>query len=126
MSDDPRRLTTEAERERLYAARRRGGSCALCGRELREGEPVYWEQFLVGMRGRFTNQAQAPVGVECASPRLLEEMAGQPAEPCARCGRPVYQPTARTTQRWSACSGRCRTSISQREGKRRAKIPEDA
>jgi hypothetical protein len=51
MSDDPRRLTTEEQRERLYAARYRGSMCAACGRTLDPGEPVYWEQFTVGRVG---------------------------------------------------------------------------
>ena len=107
MSDDPRRLTTEDERERLYAARHRGGLCALCGRTLGEGEPVFWEQFTIGRLGGLTHHPQAPVGTECASRWLLEEKADEQPDPCAGCGRPVHYAAASTKRRWAVCSHRC-------------------
>jgi hypothetical protein len=108
MSDDPRRLTTEEQRERLYAARYRGGMCAVCGRTLDDGEPVFWERFPVGRVGGITSHPLAPVGSECASPRLREQKEGEEPEPCVSCGRPVYyaRPSVHRTE--AVCSGRCR------------------
>ena len=77
MSADVRRLTTDEERERLYAARHRGGMCAVCGRALNDGEPVFWEQFAVGRVGGITHRPQAPVASECASSWLRQEKEGE-------------------------------------------------
>ena len=113
MSDDVRRLTTEEERERLYIARNRGGFCALCGRTLDEGEPVYWEHFVVGKGDGYRSYPQAPVGAECASPWLLEEKDQEEPEPCADCGRPTYYATGSTKRRRAACSQRCQMRASR-------------
>ena len=48
MSGYLRQLTTDEQRAWLYEARRRGGLCALCGRALAEGEPVYVDRVVVG------------------------------------------------------------------------------
>jgi hypothetical protein len=108
MSDDPRRLTTEEQRERLFAARYRGGMCAVCGRALDPGEPVYWERFTVGRIGGITHRPQAPVASEWASPWLRQQKEGEEPEHCVGCGRPVHyaRPSVHRTE--AVCSGRCR------------------
>jgi hypothetical protein len=47
MSDDPRRLVTHEQWERLHVARKRGGLCAACGKTLADGETVYVEQLVI-------------------------------------------------------------------------------
>ena len=113
MSAAPRRLVTEEQRERLYAARYRGGLCALCGRALDEGEPIYWEHFVVGRVGGITQHPQVPVGAECASRWLLEENADERPDPCAGCGRPVYYAVASANRRRAVCSQRCQLRVSR-------------
>jgi hypothetical protein len=102
VSDDLRRLTTEEQREQLFTARRRGGMCAACGRVLSADEPAYIERFVVG-----GTWAAAPVGVECASPELLQQVAGQEPERCAGCGRGVYYRMASSRRRQALCSRAC-------------------
>jgi hypothetical protein len=113
MSDDPRRLTTEDERERLYAARYSGGLCSVCGRILDGDEPVYWERVNVGTAGGYTNHPHAPVGGECVLPGFLEEMEGRTPEPCAGCGRPVYYRGPRRGRHLALCSKRCGMRVSK-------------
>jgi hypothetical protein len=112
MSNDPRRLTTQDEREQLYAARYRGGICSACGRTLDEGEPVYWEQVNVGTVGGYTNRPQAPVGSECISPAFLEETEDRESERCAGCARPVYYREPRRGRHLAICSKRCGMRVS--------------
>jgi hypothetical protein len=113
MSDEPRRLTTEEERARLYATRSSGGSCALCGRKLGDDEPIYWETFIFGTVGVFgtvggiISRPRAPVAAECASPRLVEEKRGELPELCAGCDRPVYYGRASRARRLAVCSKSC-------------------
>ena len=107
MSGDPRRLTMEEERERLYTTRYRGGLCALCGRTLGEGEPVFWESFAVGRVGGITHHPRAPVASERASARLRREQEHEDPERCGGCGRPVYYATASTKRHRAVCSQRC-------------------
>jgi hypothetical protein len=102
MSDDLRRLTTEEQREQIHGARRRGGVCAACGRALSADEPVYIERFAV--RGSWMT---APVGVECASPELLQQVAGQEPEHCAGCGRGVYYRSTRSIRHQALCCRAC-------------------
>ena len=104
MSDEVRRLMTEEQRERLYLARRRGGMCAACGRALGADETVYIEQF-EGPGSWVT----APVGIECASPELLEQTKGQQPERCAGCGRGVYYRMASSRRQQTLCSRYCVT-----------------
>ena len=75
MSDDPRRLVTQEQWDRLHIARNNGGGCAACGRPLVDGEAVYVEQLVIDIPrppgqyvGARRGVAQAPVGAECASP----------------------------------------------------------
>jgi hypothetical protein len=114
VSDDPRRLTTFEQRDRLQTARKRGGLCAVCGRSLGDGKPVYWEQLVVdiersveGRTSRYWTTLKAPVGRECASPEILEETKGQEPERCAGCGRPVYYRPNRPNRRRALCSKYC-------------------
>ena len=116
MSDDPRRLVTEEQRERLYAARYRGGLCAACGRVLVEGEPVYIDQVLVDRKPlaapgagwtRATGLREAPLGEECASPAFLARTRERPPERCEWCERPMYYATQRAGRRRALCSKRC-------------------
>jgi hypothetical protein len=102
MSDEVHRLTTEEQRERLHLARRQGGPCAACGRVLGDDEAVYIERF-ADRRSWVT----APVGVECASPELLEQTKGQQPERCAGCGRGVYYRSARSIRHQALCSRVC-------------------
>ena len=120
MSDDPRRLTTDEERERAHAARRYGGLCAWCGRMLTEREPVYVEQFMGGTRQLVGLNTQpfpvymlVPVGTECASPDFLAETGGQEPTPCAGCGRGVYYRTVRPNRQRALCSRRCVSRANQ-------------
>jgi len=46
VSDVVRRLDTEEDVARFFRARRYGGACASCGRELADDEPVFIERFL--------------------------------------------------------------------------------
>ena len=87
---DPRRLATDEERERLYAAKNRGGCCAACGRTLVADEPVYFERFVFWQVGPTRLTTQAPVGRECASPEALARTTGQEPERCAGCGRGLF------------------------------------
>src|SRR4051794_18664163 len=80
----------------MHTARLRGGQCGWCGRALNDGEPVYFEQILVGTRRirqdgpvKHRSMAYAPVGIECASPELLAQTTGQTPDRCATCGRGV-------------------------------------
>jgi hypothetical protein len=120
MSGDPRRLTTEEERERLHAARNNGGRCAACGKVLGPDEPVYWEHFVVGKVGGIIQHPKAPVGAECAPPWFLEEMEQEQPEPCAGCGRPVYYAVTRAGRTRAACSRRCQLRASVAGRKRRS------
>jgi hypothetical protein len=95
----------------LNAAKIRGGLCAAYGRQLLDGEAVFFERFGAGtallrqhgmMRPRPYNFA--PVGAECASPELLAHTEARKPEPCATCGRGVVYPQARPGRRWVSCS----------------------
>jgi hypothetical protein len=125
VSDDVLQVTTEEQRERLHAARNRGGMCAACGRVLTDDETVYIERFVVDTRklhaGRLQaggTNAQGPVGIECASPELLQENEGETPEWCAGCGRGVFYRTANAKRRRALCSRRCagRANIVKRSG----------
>jgi hypothetical protein len=126
VSNEQLRLTTEEERERLHAARRQGGLCAACGRELGAGETVYRERIAividrsvgVGM-SHYSTVAQAPVGVECASPELLRHVEGTEPERCAGCGRGVYYRSRSSTRRQAICSKLCNSRAVADRRKRR-------
>jgi hypothetical protein len=113
VNHDPRRLTTEEERERLYAARYGGGLCAVCGEAVDDDAPVYWERFAIGKVGGLVNHPQAPVGAECASPQLLTEKAHEKPERCAGCGRPVYYAVMSRARHRAVCSTRCQMRASR-------------
>src|SRR4051794_16628094 len=109
-------LKTDAERERLYAARERGGVCAGCGRALEDGEPVYIESIALDLkpltapgtrRVRSTVSRDAPLGAECASPGLLARMADATPDPCMGCGRPIFYALDRAGRQQAMCSKRC-------------------
>ena len=118
MSDDMRRLTTDEQRARLYAARNSGGLCTACGRLLDDGEPVYIEYVAIDRKPLAAAGAQwrqttayrdVPLGAECASPGFLARMVGQGPERCEHCGRPVYYDAEREGRYRVACSKRCST-----------------
>ena len=102
-------VTTEAQRERLHRARSQGGLCAACGRVLAAEETVYVERFLI--EAPRPSYAEAPVGVECASPELLRQAAEQDPEQCAGCGRPVYYRVPRRTRRRALCARPCANRV---------------
>jgi hypothetical protein len=114
MSNEQLSVTTEEQRERLHAARNRGGMCAACGRALDDQETVYIERFTVDTRkfvarrgtGR-GSEASAPVGIECASPDLLLQTAGQEPERCAGCDRSVFYRAASSRRHRALCSRLC-------------------
>jgi hypothetical protein len=114
VSDEQLSVTTEAQRERLHAARNRGGMCAACGRAMDDQETVYIERFTVDTRKsparRGTGRgsvANGPVGVECASPDFLLRTAGQEPERCAGCGRPLFYREANLRRHRALCSKAC-------------------
>jgi hypothetical protein len=108
MGNNPRKLTAEWQRERLFQARRRGGMCAACGRVLGKSETVYVEKFEDDRRSSVT----APVGAECASEKLLAETQGREPEHCAGCGRPMFYREAHTARRRQAlCSRTCGATV---------------
>jgi hypothetical protein len=116
LSEEGRRLTTDEQRERLYAARRRGELCTWCGRTLAENELVYVERVEVSLKpftGPSTRRARrmvrcdALVGAECASPELVRRMEGREPERCEACGRPMYYAVTRATRYQAICSTRC-------------------
>ncbi len=126
MSDGPRRLTTDLERERLHAAERRGGLCVACGRVLDDGEPVYIERVVVdrkplaatGVRWfRGTAYRDAQLGAECVSPGFLARTSGREPERCEHCGRPVYYEVQREGRRQTWCSQRCRDRAGRAGGR---------
>ena len=106
MSDPPLWARTDEQNRRLQAAKTYGDRCAACGRQLDPGETVYWERFAVGEKRhtrtggvRCRSLADGPVGVECASPELLERFAGHDPELCAGCGRGVHYSRADPNRR---------------------------
>jgi ribosome-binding protein aMBF1 (putative translation factor) len=114
MSDPPFWVRTDEQIARVLAARRRGGICAACGRQLEAGEYVYFERFGVGavrprplLPIRPRTHYHAPVGVECASPSLVAHASTQGVETCAGCGRGVVHPGARRTRKRPSCSQAC-------------------
>ena len=127
MSDGPRRLTTDLERERLHAAKGRGGLCVACGRVLDDGEPVYIERVVVDRKPLAATGVRwsacpayrdTPLGAECASPGFLARARGWEPERCAGCGRPVYCAVAREGCRWATCSHRCAPRAGRAGGRR--------
>ena len=124
MNDGPRRLTTDEQRARFYAARDRGGLCAACGRALDDGEPVYIERVLLDRKPlaaagagwrRGTVRRDAPLGAECASSAFLARTRGREPERCAGCGRPVHYAVAREGRYRATCSHRCGTLVKNAE-----------
>ena len=113
MSDDRRWLRTEEDVERFYRARRRGGECAACGRDLAKDEPIFIERFQ-DVRGQRTNRMQGPVGFECASTELRLAVLGRTPEQCAGCSRPVYYGVDSKRRRQALCSQDCRNRAAMR------------
>ena len=116
MSRHVHRVTTEEGRERFNAAKEAGGLCAVCGRVLDDGEPVYIEQVALDRKpltapgarwSRETIYRDAPLGAECASPGFLARTQGRTPERCETCGRPVYYAKERAGRRLALCSRRC-------------------
>ena len=113
---DPRRLVTHEQRERLLVARKHGGLCATCGKALDDGEPVYVDTVVIdiprpaGQRvGGYRATVKAPLGTECASPALLARVAGSEPERCAGCSRPMHYAVRKSTRTRATCSRRCRS-----------------
>ena len=89
MSDHPRHLTTEDQRERFHLARTAGGMCAACGRALEDGEAVYVEPFTIGTETAGT-RAYGSVGAECAAPEQVRYADSAEPERCAGCEGAMY------------------------------------
>ena len=102
MSEGRLRVTTEADRARLQAARARAEVCGACGRPLGADETVYLERFAV-----VRSHLWGPVGRECASPDLLGQAAGTEPELCAACGRGVYYGSGYRRRGQAICSNLC-------------------
>ena len=128
VSDDPRHLTTDEQRERFAAAKERGGLCAGCGRILGEREPVYIEQVAIDRKtfaadgarwGKSTTYRDAPLCEGCTSATYLSRARGRPPEACVGCGRPVYYAKLRAGRQRAVCSHRCsgRASRAARVGR---------
>jgi hypothetical protein len=107
VNDALRRLETEEQAERFYRARRRGGQCAACGRELAKDEPVFIERF-EDARGRWNTRATGPVGAECASTWLRRDAMDREPEHCAGCLRPMYYGVDHARRGRALCSQGCR------------------
>jgi hypothetical protein len=113
VDDAVRHVTTDEQREWLYAARQRGGRCAGCGRTLAVDDVVYVEPFLIEGAAR----VPGAVGPECASPAALRDTQGREPERCDGCGRPMhYLVTSRRRQR-AICSRRCDNNVGNRRRK---------
>jgi hypothetical protein len=97
------RLTTGDELGWFYAARQRGGTCAVCGKPLAAGEPVYLEWFALNR----TAYEVGSVGAECAAPESLRNSEGQKPAPCISCGRRMYYELADLAQAPTCCSRYC-------------------
>ena len=117
-----RQIVTEEQRQQLHAARRNGGFCAACGRDLTQQETVWYERFT--MPGMGATMYLAPVGAECVSPIFLSGTQGQEPERCAGCGRGVHYPPDTpqpgTTRNRVLCSRRCgaHVTVAKRAAKR--------
>jgi hypothetical protein len=114
VSDGPRRLVTEEQREQAFAARRYGGTCSAYLRPLAKDETVYWQVLTVDITRlvdnvvkHYATTMETPVGVECAAPGFLNETAGRDPAQCAGCGRPVYYDNLRPTRHRALCSRHC-------------------
>ncbi len=107
MTDDARRVLAEEGRARIHAARRYGGSCALCGRPLAQGETIWMERAAIYGEGAGVVHWRVPVGGECTSPELGRETERSEPERCAACGRGGHR-QASTSRGWpELCSTRC-------------------
>ena len=107
-NDDPHDVTTDEERERFHLARRRGGTCAACGRTLAPDEPVWVERFAIGPVGHGrTGRAYGAVGAECASSESRHRAQARESERCAGCGRSMYYRVADPRRRQALCSRTC-------------------
>jgi len=99
--------TDEEEKALVNRAAYFGDVCAVCGRALDAGEPVYrWQWLTTG---------HAPVCATCHSEADLETWH---SAPCDGCGRPVFNNHARA-RRWTFCSRRCQIQIETRQRKDR-------
>jgi DNA-directed RNA polymerase subunit N (RpoN/RPB10) len=123
VSDDPRHLTTDEQRERFAEATTRGGICGGCGRVLADGDAVYVEKIEIDLKPltgagagwfRKTVYRDAPLGVECVSPVFLARTAEWEPERCVGCGRPVYYATERAGRHRASCSKYCSYRGAQR------------
>ena len=112
MSDGPRRLTTEEQRERLYRAKGDGDVCAACGRQLGADDVIYIECFAVPFKAALyrdgrTATVWGPVGAECASQGFLHDTRNRQPERCAGCERRMYYRQVRRDRQRALCSKRC-------------------
>ncbi len=107
MSDDEPRLLTEEERARIHATRARGGRCALCGRELVEGETIWLERLAVRDERGGRATWQVPVGAERIAPETLRDTCRTEPERCLGCGRGVYYLRSDHRRRGASCSRAC-------------------
>lgn len=106
MSDSERWARTDEQVARFQEAKTYGRTCAVCGRALDDGEPVFLDSLAVGARRSWPtapvtprSHTLAPVGRECARGALLRHAEDHAAEPCASCGRGVVAHDQAGTQR---------------------------
>ena len=107
MGDDVRRPLSEEGRARIHAARRDGGICAACGRELVEGETIWMERLTV--RGEYGDMSywHVPLGAECITPETVRNTCKVQPERCVGCGRGVYYRSSSGRRRRALCSRAC-------------------
>jgi hypothetical protein len=113
-------VETQQRLERLEAARINGGLCGWCGRLLDGTEAVYVDVFKAVAPGfirpssmRSRTLVRAPVGLECALPKLLATLAGHKPEACAGCGRGVLDGRVHAGRKLGICSRRCHDATSR-------------
>jgi hypothetical protein len=115
MAVEERWAKAEQQIQLMYAARQWAGTCGWCGREIEDDESVYIEEFRVGLKRATSlrppshrSLARAPVGIECASPTLLQESEGRNPDPCAGCGRGVFYRSTSRARQYARCSRLCK------------------
>ncbi len=117
MTDDARRLT-EQERARIHAAKRDGGTCALCGRFFVEGETIWMERLAIHHEGGGMTYWRVPVGAECVSSETIRATCNTEPEHCAGCGRAIYYgATGPGRRRLALCARRCASRHAQARAK---------
>ena len=111
---------SDDEVAQVREAKQRGDLCAACGRDLLDGEAVYYQRIAVGTEYAYPgapvrpwSYPHAPVGVEFAAPELLEHAETDAPEWCEHCGRRVVYATSPPGRQHVTCSQRCRGHVRQ-------------